>query len=84
LPRKNFSSVKIDKQVALFSKYVFAISTGSKSFIIIPAEGLAFFTSAIKETLFCFSLSIIVFLKSKKPSVDLILFSIAFSEFFFL
>ena len=60
----------------MLPEYKLAIFKWSKSLTIIPAEGLAFFISAIKETLFNSWLLIKAFLKFKKLSIDFILFSI--------
>ena len=49
-PWKNFSSVSTDRQLAPAASYSRAIRTGSKSGRITPAEGEAFFTSAINAT----------------------------------
>ena len=52
LPKKNLSSVNTDKQIAPLFEYKSAIFIWLKFSTIIPAEGLAFLISAIKEILF--------------------------------
>ena len=76
-PKKKSSSVKTDKQVTLLLLYTLAISTGSYSLIIIPADGLAFLISAIIENFLFFILFLTFSLKSIKV---LLVFISSFSE----
>ena len=60
-PKKNLLSVNTDIQLALPSWYIFAIFSGIKFSLIIPFEGLAFFTSAMIDGFFELMLLLILF-----------------------